>query len=420
MKSSRILYLVVFLSKFCISFSVVASFESMTKSHGYSKKSAAHEQDQQKSPQNSAVVPVPYPLPGYGSFTARSTVFSPLAFGAKGDGVADDSLVDGTLLAPARVSTWSKSSPYQWLNFKWVHNFTIKGTGFINGQGSQWWHSSPQLGGNQALRFYAGGNITVRDITIMNSALCHLKFDSCVGVEVNNVSISSPETSPNTDGIHLQNTRDTKIHNSNIACGDDCISIQTGCSNLHVHHINCGPGHGISIGGLGKDNSLGCVSNIKVENIYLQNTLSGVRIKTWQGGAGTVKNVSFYNIRVSNVAIPVVIDQFYCDKSRCRNQTRAVAISDVSYNQIIGTYSVQPMHLACSDDVPCTGVDLTDVRLKTSSSSYNQGFLPALCWNSYGKSQPPLLPSSIDDCLRRNINGDLIKKVERSHDSACQ
>lgn len=30
-----------------------------------------------------------------------------------------------------------------------------------------------------------------------------------------------------------------------ILSGDDCVSIQTGCSNVHVHHINCGPGHGI-------------------------------------------------------------------------------------------------------------------------------------------------------------------------------
>lgn len=37
-----------------------------------------------------------------------------------------------------------------------------------------------------------------------------------------------------------------------------------------------------SLGGLGKDNSVACVSNITVENIIVQNALSGVRIKTWQ------------------------------------------------------------------------------------------------------------------------------------------
>jgi len=37
-----------------------------------------------------------------------------------------------------------------------------------------------------------------------------------------------------------------------------------------------------SLGGLGKDKSAACVSDIVVEKISLQNTLSGVRIKTWQ------------------------------------------------------------------------------------------------------------------------------------------
>lgn len=37
-----------------------------------------------------------------------------------------------------------------------------------------------------------------------------------------------------------------------------------------------------SLGGLGKDKSVACVSDIVVEKISLQNTLAGVRIKTWQ------------------------------------------------------------------------------------------------------------------------------------------
>lgn len=64
--------------------------------------------------------------------------------------------------------------------------------------------------------------------------------------------------------------------------GDDCISIQTGCSNVYVHNVNCGPGHGISIGSLGKDNTRACVSNITVRDVNIHDSMNGVRIKTWQ------------------------------------------------------------------------------------------------------------------------------------------
>lgn len=60
------------------------------------------------------------------------------------------------------------------------------------------------------------------------------------------------------------------------------MSIQTGCSNVYIHNVNCGPGHGISIGGLGKENTKACVSNITVRDIVMRNTMNGVRIKTWQ------------------------------------------------------------------------------------------------------------------------------------------
>lgn len=66
------------------------------------------------------------------------------------------------------------------------------------------------------------------------------------------------------------------------SAGDDCISIQTGCSNIYVHNVNCGPGHGVSIGGLGKDNTRACVSNVTVRDVKMHKTLTGVRIKTWQ------------------------------------------------------------------------------------------------------------------------------------------
>ncbi|XP_024024006.1 polygalacturonase At1g48100 [Morus notabilis] len=414
--------------------------------------------------------PAPAPIPSYGPYPSRSSIFDVMSFGAKGDGVSDDSKallaaweaackvagatveipsefkflikpitlqgpcmpqlvlqIDGSILAPPKVGSWQKYSLFQWINFKWLHNFTIQGSGIVDGQGTNWWSNSKtyqiqkkskHIPGMKptALRFYSSYDVTVRNIRIINSPQCHLKFDSSKGIKVDNITISSPENSPNTDGIHLQNTQDVEIQHSNVGCGDDCVSIQTGCSNVHIHHINCGPGHGISLGGLGKDKTVACVSNIIVDNVSIQNTLSGVRIKTWQGGIGSVKNVSFSNIQVSDVKVPIVIDQYYCDNSIfCKNQTGAVAISDVKYDRIIGTYSAQPLHLACSKDIPCTDVDLNNIQLNPSPRC--RGFKQALCLNSYGKSEAPLVPSNIDYCLR--AVGGPIRGIARSHEHVC-
>lgn len=210
--------------------------------------------------------------------------------------------------------------------------------------------------------------------------------------------------------------------------GDDCISIQTGCSNVYIHDVNCGPGHGISIGSLGKDSTKACVSNITVRDTKIQNALSGVRIKTWQvmllipnsfllynfginlldlakvfdclnlnlqGGSGSVKNIMFSNIEVSEVKKPIVIDQFYCDQSKCKNQTSAVAVSGIHYVNIQGTYTYQPVYFACSDSVPCTGVSLDTIKLKPAEET-NDPF----CWKAYGEIKTSTVPPV--DCLNTN------------------
>ena len=69
------------------------------------------------------------------------------------------------------------------------------------------------------MRFYGSYDVSVKGITIQNSPQFHLKFDGCTFVRVVNVTISSPENSPNTDGIHVQNSEEVEIHNSSIACG---------------------------------------------------------------------------------------------------------------------------------------------------------------------------------------------------------
>lgn len=130
-----------------------------------------------------------------------------------------------------------------------------------------------------------------------------------------------------------------------------------------------------------------------------------------------MKNVTFSNINVDDVKVPIVIDQYYCDKHFCKNQTGAVGISGVRYDKIIGSYSVQPVHIACSNDVPCTDVDLIDIQLKPSCD-YGRSVKQALCWNSYGRSEAPLFPSSIDYCLRRDRGGS-VNRIAKSHENVC-
>ena len=195
-----------------------------------------------------------------------------------------------------------------------------------------------------------------------------------------------------------------------------------------VQNVNCGPGHGISIGGLGKADTQASVSNVTVQNANIVGTMIGVRIKTWQvdrsiyrsplfsktcilyifryimlllcclrqGGSGFVKCIRFAKIKVSNVKTPIVIDQFYCDHSECKNQTSAVALSDITYDGIVGTYTVQPVYLACSDGKPCRNIHLTDIQLQLLKQRGRTD--DPFCWQAYGDLQGPIEPPIT--CLR--------------------
>ncbi|GJM89844.1 hypothetical protein PR202_ga06066 [Eleusine coracana subsp. coracana] len=339
--------------------------------------------------------PPPPPKSAAAPTQSQDTVFNVVDFGAKGDGVTDDTQafqaawasackveastvlvpselefvvgpisfsgpyckrnilfqLDGTILAQTSARVWG-SGLLQWLEFTKLTGIAIQGSGIINGRGQEWWtHSDPNDDGDDdvynaeleqmphikptALRFYGSSNVTVT--------------------------------------------------------GDDCVSIQTGCSDINIHHVNCGPGHGISIGGLGRYNTKACVSNITVRDVTMFKTMTGVRIKTWQGGSGLVRGIRFSNIQVSEVQTPIMIDQFYCDKMSCRNQTSAVAVSGVQYENIRGTFTIKPAHFACSDASPCSDISLTGIQLKPLIIPQYHLYNP-FCWQAFGELFTPTIP----------------------------
>lgn len=109
-----------------------------------------------------------------------------------------------------------------------------------------------------------------------------------------------------------------------------------------------------------------------------------------------MQNVMFSNVQVSEVKIPIMIDQFYCDKGKCSNETSAVAVSGVNYINVRGTYTEKPVHFACSDSLPCTGVSLNTIEL--NSVQENERLSGPFCWEAYGELETATVPPV--DCLK--------------------
>ncbi|KAE8733965.1 Polygalacturonase [Hibiscus syriacus] len=237
----------------------------------------------------------------------------------------------------------------------------------------------PCKGAPTALTFYKSKNLRVRNLNIQDAQQIHVSFERCTGVRASGFKITSPEESPNTDGIHITNTKNIQVKSSVIGTGDDCISIVSGSQNVQATDITCGPGHGISIGSLGSKNSKALVSGVTVDGAKLSGTTNGVRIKTWQGGSGTASNIKFQNIEMSNVKNPIIIDQNYCDQSKpCDEQSSAVQIKDVVYNNIKGTSSSEvAIDFDCSKNRPCQGIVLQNVNLQYQ----DDGAAKAVCNN---------------------------------------
>ncbi|XP_038905655.1 polygalacturonase At1g48100-like [Benincasa hispida] len=344
---------------------------------------------------NYAVILIPY---GF-SFMIQSTIFT----GPCKNGV--EFQVGGTLMAPDGPDAWPKSySAHQWLVFYRVYNMSLRGNGLIDGRGQKWWDlpCKPHKGVKGrtmsepcdspiAIRFFMSSNLTVEGLRIKDSPQFHFRFDNCKDVIIDGIHITAPALSPNTDGIHIENTNGVQIFNSEVANGDDCISIGSGSYNVDIRNITCGPGHGISIGSLGNHNSRACVSNITVRDSIIKVSDNGVRIKTWQGGYGAVRGVSFNNINMDNVRNPIIIDQFYCLNKGCLNQTSAVVVSDITYVDIKGTYDIRspPMHFGCSDSMPCMNLTLANIELFPSKGEV---LLDPFCWNAYGNLQTLTIP----------------------------
>ncbi|CAE6026543.1 unnamed protein product [Arabidopsis arenosa] len=309
-------------------------------------------------------------------------------------------IIRGTLLAP--------SNPYaikqdEWILFKYVDNLTVTGGGLLDGQGSYSWPLNDcnkntncrTLAMNIGFAFVKSSKIN--GLRSINSKMGHFNLFSVEDFNITGVTITAPGDSPNTDGIKIGKSSHMHIFNVTIGTGDDCIAILDGTSNLDISDVRCGPGHGISVGSLGRYKEEKNVQGLTVRNSIINGTTDGLRIKTWAKSVSqiSVSNFLYENIQMINVGNPIVIDQQYCPHGQCDSPGKYashVQIKDVKYNKIWGTStSKEALKIECSKTFPCQDVELSNINLKYVG---RDGLVTALCENVGGSIRGKIVPAN--------------------------
>ncbi|GJP38599.1 hypothetical protein CLOM_g14043 [Closterium sp. NIES-68] len=296
--------------------------------------------------------------------------------------------IDGVLVGPSDPAAYpfpdytSTYFPYTsgFLSFKNFSGLVISGGGRIEGQGWEFWSAFRNYTLQKtipirpfAIRLMHCNNTRVEGISIWNSPMYHLFAYACDGLHVRRYKTNSPSRSPNTDSLKLVGIKNALIEDCFLHGGDDDVSVvavgELVACNITVRNLEATAGHGISIGSVGWDGNIGCVAKVRVINVTLINLTNGIRIKTWQGGLGVVRDVLYENIHMKNTSKAIMLNQFYCDKHQnwtCGGHVNNVALHNIWYRNISAVVRDKyGIFMHCSDTVPCTGIHLQQVNVQS-------------------------------------------------------
>ena len=188
-------------------------------------------------------------------------------------------------------------------------NISVTGTGIIHGNGKHknFSQTLPQKNRPFLARFVNCTNVTIRDVSMLESAnwTCHLL--GCKDVLIDGLKISN-SVRANRDGLDIDGCQNVTVSNCRIHSQDDAIVFKTtGPAPVkNVTVTNCivsSHASGIKFG----TETTGDFENIAISNCVIKNipVYSGLALMIVDGG--TMRNISINNIVMDSVNIPVMI-----------------------------------------------------------------------------------------------------------------
>lgn len=215
-----------------------------------------------------------------------------------------------------------------------VSDVAIRGEGMIDGAGAIWWRrfraeraagvsqqgapraqNAPQESPRPKLILFTDcARVLIQGVTIKDSPQFHVVPNRSHDVTIEDVTITAPADSPNTDGIDPTGSRDVLIRRCTIDVGDDNVSFKSNpkegaLENVLVTDCTFRHGHGASVG----SNIGGGIRSVIVRHCTFENTDNAIRIKSRRDRGGIVENVLYRDLKMKNVGAAILIDLFYFD-----------------------------------------------------------------------------------------------------------
>jgi len=194
---------------------------------------------------------------------------------------------------------------------------------------------------------------TISNLNVKNTPVQGFSINGATDLTLDHITIDNSagdvtNGGHNTDAFDVGSSTGITISNANIKNQDDCLAINSG-KDIHFLGGTCSGGHGLSIGSVGgrSDNT---VDGVVIENSKILNSQNGVRIKTVYSATGSVNNVTYKSITLSNIdKYGVVIEQDYENGSPTGNPTTGVPITALTLNDVTGsvTSSATPIYVLC-------------------------------------------------------------------------
>jgi hypothetical protein len=331
----------------------------------------------------------------------------PLRWVAPADATA--AFAAGAVLRAPPMRAWPASSgawPYAGAYFTVLggRNVTISGAGqnatALDGSGADWWAALAENPAaprpNPLLRIVGVAAVRILRLRLVDAPMFHATLEGSSDVLVEDAAVQAPISAINTDGFDPLNSTRVVIRRAHIANGDDGVAVKDGCRDVVVEDCTFVGGKGMAVGSLGRGGAQAAVEGVLFRNSRIVNSTHGINIKTWQGGRGYARNISFVNISFDRVSSAVAVTAFYCvnEPSACAPRPGGVNVSGIVLRALTGTHNhTQAVLFNCSADVPCTGITLDGVDLIPAAGwSPTQSLM--VCSHAHGSAAPGTAPPS--------------------------